>query len=208
MELRDLTNTILSKRRQISATQSMLVGISGIDASGKGYVTARLAKYIEGQGVSVANINVDGWLNLPSIRFSDVDPGWHFYKNALRLGDMFQRLALPLKHDRSVNITAEFAEETTTEFRPHQYNFSNIDIILVEGIFLFKLKYARHFDLKIWIECSFEAALQQAIARSQEGLSADQTIRAYETIYFPAQRLHFEINCPKVSAEIVLNNER
>lgn len=204
MELRDLTNAIRSKRCEISVTESLLVGISGIDASGKGHVASRLADGL--RDVNVAVINVDGWLNLPHVRFSDEGHGRHFYENALRLDAMFERLILPLKQNRSINITADLAEETATEFRPHNYVFDNIDIILLEGIFIFKKPYVDHFDMRIWVECSFATAMKRAVTRSQEGLSSDETNAAYEKIYFPAQRLHNEIDSPKLAVDTILLN--
>lgn len=186
----------------------MLVGISGIDACGKGYVTAKLSQELELKGFSVAVINADGWLNLPHVRFGDRAHGVHFYENALRLDEMFEQLILPLRLNRSIDITADFVDETATEFRPHKYIFQNIDIVLIEGIFLFKKPYGDNFDLKIWIDCSVEAAMTRAVARSQEGLPPDQTIAAYEKIYFPAQRLHFERDLPLAAADLIVQNEK
>lgn len=205
MELRDLTNAILSKRCEIPITESLLVGISGMDASGKGFITSKLAEQLS--AFKVAVVNADGWLNLPHVRFSDEDHGRHFYENALRLDAMFKRLILPLKQSRSINITADLAEETATEFREHNYLFDDIDIILLEGIFLFKKPYADLFDLRIWVDCSFETALSRAIVRSQEGLPTEETIAAYSTIYFPAQRLHFWLDSPREVSDLILQND-
>lgn len=193
-------------RKEVAKESSLLVGISGIDASGKGFVTAKLADRLKSGRVAV--INVDGWLNLPYIRFDPSHPAENFYKNALRLDEMFARLILPLKENRTVDIEMDFAEETAVSFQPHRYTFKDIDIILLEGIFLFKRKYAGLFDLKIWIDCSFETALERAISRSQEGLSTKETVKAYETIYFPAQRLHFERDLPAASSDLVFINDK
>jgi uridine kinase len=64
-----------------------------------------------------------------------------------------------------------------------------------------------HYDLSIWIECNFETALKRALARAQEGLPPADTLRAYETIYFPAQRLHFQLDAPIPAANAVLHND-
>jgi uridine kinase len=199
-----IIETILT---QMPVEQSLLVGISGIDASGKGFITAKLAEEIQQKGFNAANINLDGWLNLPHIRFNPNNPAEHFYENAIRFDEMFETLILPLRENRSIQLTADFAEETATEFRKHKYNFENIDIILLEGIFLFKNEFRTYFDLRIWIECSFEMALQRAIARSQEGLSSEETIKVYETIYFPAQKIHFAEDNPRKLADLIYNNE-
>jgi uridine kinase len=207
MQLDRLCDSIIGTRKQTPHDRSCLVGVSGIDASGKGYVASQLEKQLEDAGERVARINVDGWLNLPHVRFSESNAGEHFYHHALRLDEMFEQLILPLKYNRGVDLTMEFAEETAVNFRPHTYRFENVDIILLEGIFLFKREYVHHYDSKIWIECSFETALQRAIARRQENLSEADTIATYETIYFPAERHHLKLDDPVAAADVIYPNE-
>jgi uridine kinase len=68
--------------------------------------------------------------------------------------------------------------------------------------------YRDYFDLKVWIDCSFATALQRAIARGQEGLPPRETQHAFETIYFPAQRIHLVRDNPSNAADIVFTNEK
>jgi uridine kinase len=49
------------------------VRISGIDASGKGFVTTRIAESLQKRGIKLAVISADGWLNLPHVRFHQQD---------------------------------------------------------------------------------------------------------------------------------------
>ncbi len=89
----------------------------------------------------------------------------------------------------------------------YTYDFQDIDIILLEGIFLFKQELKERYDLRIWIEVSFETALQRAILRNQEGLPADAIARDYHTIYFPAQRLHFAKDQPTAGVDALFVND-
>ncbi|HYR90451.1 MAG TPA: hypothetical protein VE422_40645 [Terriglobia bacterium] len=50
-------------------------------------------------------------------------------------------------------------------------------------------------------------ALERAVARGREGLPFAETVRAYETIYFPAQRLHFERDHPRAAADFIIRND-
>ena len=202
--MKEIINHILSK--EMPTERSLLVGISGIDASGKGFITARVAEELEKKGLNVAAINVDGWLNLPPIRFDKKNPAENFYENAIRFDEMFEGLILPLKENRSIRLTADFAEETATEFRKHEYFYKDIEIILLEGIFIFKNDFRAYFDLKIWIECAFETALGRAVSRLQENLSPAETVKAYETIYFPAQEIHFKQDAPQTYADFIFQN--
>lgn len=206
-ELKKTVSRILAKHGEMPIEQSLLVGISGIDGSGKGFVTGKLVERIWEKGIKAVGINIDGWLNLPDIRFDETNAAENFYRNAIRFEEMFEKLILPLKENRSISLIADFAEETATEFRKHEYFYEDVDIILLEGIFLFKNDFTKYFDLKIWIECSFETALRRAINRSQENLSPEETVKAYQTIYFPAQKIHFTKDNPINIADIIFDNE-
>lgn len=197
---------IESKQTETPAGHAMLAGISGIDASGKGFVTKRIDDELRSKGLRTALIRADDWLELPHIRYGKREPGLHFYEHALRLDEMFERLILPLKKDRSVRLSAELLTETAEKCHKHTYSFHDIDIILVEGIFLFKPRYSPSFDLRIWVDCSFETAMDRAVRRSQEGLDEASTKRAYETIYFPAQLIHLDRDHPVKAADIIINN--
>jgi uridine kinase len=96
-------------------------------------------------------------------------------------------------------------EETATRYRRHRYAFADIDVILLEGIYLLKREFRAQYDCAIWIDCSFEDALARVIERAQEGLSADATRTAYRTIYFPAQEIHFARDAPRDHALIICN---
>lgn len=195
---------ILAKRKEVPMRRSLLVGITGIDGCGKGYLSAKIVAQLQQQHINAVGINVDGWWNLPQNRFNGVTPAEHFYEHALRFDEMFQQLILPLKETRSHRLVADFAEETATEYRKHTYQFENVDIIILEGIYLLKHAFRSYFDLTFWVDCTVETALERALQRGQEGLPPDETIRAYETIYFPAQRIHFARDDPKVAADFIM----
>jgi uridine kinase len=207
VEYAPVISAIAEKRKALSRERTLLVGISGIDASGKGFITAKLAHQLEERGWRIASIGVDGWLNLPHVRFAALDPATHFYEQAFRFEEMFEQLVLPLRDHRSINLEADFTEEAATIFRKHRYDFRAVDIVLLEGIFLLKPAYRHHFDLTVWIDCSFATALKRAITRCQEKLPPRETIAAFETIYFPAQRFHIDRDDPRAAANIVISND-
>jgi len=203
----EIVRTVLDQRKNIPDTRSLLVGVSGIDGCGKGYVARQLQAHLAVHGVIPAILNVDGWLNLPETRFDHNAPATNFYDNAIRLEQFFNQLVLPLRDRRSIHLVADFVEETASNYRKHSYDYDDVSVVLVEGIFLFKPQYRKYFDLAIWIDCSFPTALARAIDRAQEGLSAANTIAVYDTIYFPAQRLHLANDNPRENADLVLEND-
>lgn len=207
IQLNSLISAVVARREEIPRDRALLVAISGIDAAGKGYCAAKIARSLGERRLNVALIGVDGWLNLPQVRFDEENPAKHFYENAFRFEEMFETLVLPLRQNREIDLRMDYTEETATSYREHRYQFREIDVILLEGIFLLKQSLRRHFDLTCWVECSFETALARAIKRCQEGLPPRETVRAFTTIYFPAQRIHFRRDAPRSSADLILPNE-
>ena len=205
--LQTVIDEILDARNSIPAQRSVLTAITGIDGCGKGYIAARIVDALQKKGVRAVAINIDGWLNLPDRRFDASNPAEHFYLHAIRLEEMFARLILPLRDHRSLRLVADYTEETATEYRRHVYEFEDVGVIVLEGIYLLKRAFQAHYDLSIWIDCSFDTALERAISRAQEGLPSEETICAYRTIYFPAQEIHFQRDNPKVEATLTVNND-
>jgi uridine kinase len=207
VSIENVVEKILDARGRIPAARSLLVAVSGIDGSGKGYVTARLVAALKARGVRAAGINIDGWLNLPAVRFDPRNPAEHFYLHAIRFDDMFAQLVLPLRDHRSVRVEVDFAEETATAFRRQRYELQDIDVVVLEGIYLLKRAFQAYYDLSLWLDCSLETALERALARGQEGLPPADTIKAYRTIYFPAQEIHFQRDDPQGAATMIVNND-
>jgi uridine kinase len=202
----EVTRKILEKRFAVPDSRCLLVGVSGIDGCGKGYLAAQLQAHLALHGVIPVILNVDGWLNLPEKRFDQRAPAENFYENAVRFDEFFTQLVLPLRDRRSVHLEADFVEETASQYRRHTYDFKDVSVVLVEGIFIFKPQYRKYFDLAIWVDCSFPTALARAIMRAQEGLSAANTIAAYQTIYFPAQTIHLSQDHPRETADLIFEN--
>jgi len=202
-----VVNEILDARSSISSERSVLTAITGIDASGKGYFTERLVGALQTKGVCAVAINVDAWLNLPNVRFDISNPAEHYYHNAIRFEEMFAQTILPLRDHRSLRIVINYADETATEYRRRIFEFEDVDVIALEGIYLLKRAFQAHYDRSIWIECSFETALERAVSRAQEGLPPKETIRDYRTIYIPAQEIHFQRDNPKGVATLIANND-
>ena len=207
VDIDEVVARVLRQRALIPEARSLLVGVSGIDGCGKGYIAKQIEARLGQHSIAAANINVDGWLNLPEKRFNMIKPAEHFYGNAIRFDELFAKLLLPLKKHRSANLIADCTKETARNYSKRTYSFKNIDVVLVEGIFLFKREYRGPFDLAVWVDCSFATALARALVRAQEGLSPAETIHAYQTIYFPAQKIHFTRDNPRETADLILNND-
>ncbi len=208
-ELGDLVERVAQATEALRKQRSLLVAISGIDASGKGVLAARLAAALEKRGLGVALIGLDAWHRPQTMRLSHHNAAEHFYRHAFRWDELFDLLIDPLVQKRSIELETKLIEVAQDNFYTHAYKFRDIDAVLLEGTFLSKKEFRDRYDLAFWVECSFEAALARALRRNQEGLPEQQIIDDYERIYFPAQRIHLAEDNPKGSADLIyLNEER
>jgi uridine kinase len=206
-DIRDLAAPIEECVAKLRGRRAGLVAISGIDSSGKGYITARLAEEVARRGLNPAVINIDPWHLPQTVRFSESDPGGHFYRNTFRWDDFFRLLIEPLRAGRSIHLTTRLIEIARDRYYDYTYDFRDVDVILLEGIFVLKQEFRERYDLRYWVKCSFETALARALARNQEGLPAEEIVRDYRRIYFPAQRVHFAEDDPVAHADAIYEND-
>ncbi len=207
LDLDPLVREVRAARGRVPARRSGLVALTGIDGCGKGFVASRLGSALEAEGLRAGVIGIDGWLNLPRARFSARRPAEHFYRHAIRFEELFSQLVFPLRERRSIRLEADLAEETATDYRRHVWEYADLDLILLEGIYLLKRAFQGLYDLSIWIDCTRATALERARARAQEGLSPAETERVYRTVYFPAQAIHMKRDRPRRAASRILAND-
>ena len=81
-------------------------------------------------------VTVDGWLSLRPRRFRQERLAEHCYRQVIRFDDMFGRLILPLKGQRSIRVEVDLAEASAIAYRRHIDEFRGVDVIVLEGIYL------------------------------------------------------------------------
>ncbi|HEV8287197.1 MAG TPA: hypothetical protein VGQ09_22970 [Chitinophagaceae bacterium] len=199
--------TIIQNFYAHSADHVFTVAISGIDASGKSYVTKLLEDELRTHGLKIANINLDPWQNPIPVRLQKVNAAENFYKNVFRWNDIFSKLIIPLRKTGNIQHNERLIRTHADEYYDFRFDYNEIDVLLIEAIFLFQEKYLGYYDFKIWIDCSFETGLKRAIQRNVEKLDAEQLMRDYNTYYYPAQRYHFEKDNPRTFADVIHCND-
>lgn len=205
-QLSELCDAIVKQYQKHSYPVAFTIAISGIDASGKGYISRLLHDEIEAKGYKVATINIDPWHNPISERLQKQNPGENFYDHAFRWHDLFTQLIFPLQKNRNIHLETMLIRTNADEYYSYTYDYKEIDILLVEGIFLFRKEFLSYYDWKIWIDCSFENAMKRAIQRNVEKLDEQQLIQDYNTYYYPAQLYHFKNDNPEGIADFIFAN--
>ncbi len=207
VSLADIAEEAAWLRAGTRQSRALLAGMSGIDGSGKTELSKRLARELEHAGLRTALICIDPWQNPQTVRFGGPDPGLHFYDHAIRFDELFAELVDPLVKTRSIHLTVRGIRTDRDVWDDLLYDFDHVDVVLLEGILIFQQRFVKRYDLRIWVECSFETAGRRAVARNVEDLPAERLIEDYDRIYHVAQRHHLLIDDPKAHADIVLIND-
>jgi len=193
--------------RQVGPERAALIGISGINASGKGWLTTRVSRVLKSRGYRVAQVGVEEWRNPQSLRFSEIDPDGHYYHHGVRLDDLFSDLVLPLRKRRSIDIEFDRLDESGLATNRVRRAYDQVDVILLEGVFILKQAYQKIYDWSLWIDCSFATALERALRREPNDLDPGDIVAAHERIYFPAQRYHLDVDDPISATNCTFNND-
>ena len=181
-----------------------LVAISGIDGSGKSTIADEVAAVLTAEGRRVALVRLDDWRTPARVRFIADDPAPHFLDHAYRFDDLFTQLVDPLVRDGSLHLVVDSYPAGADEPVRRLVSHDQVDLVVVEGIFLLERGVRERFDRTYWIDCPAEVALGRALGRNQEGRPPDQLRHDYETIYQPAQQLHLERAAPLANADVVV----
>ncbi len=209
VELEDAVQMIADARRATPSHRALLVAVSGIDGAGKSYWSAQLVQALQSAGHRAGVVNIDLWLALPAERFDPARPGRNFYERGIRFDQMLADLVRPMQQARSLHANIEAADATMADrYRQRTIALEDLDVLVIEGVFLLKRELRDEIDLRIWIDCTFDTALERALDRGQECLPAREVVRDYHTIYFPAQQIHFEIDEPKACADLIAVNDQ
>src|SRR5688500_16541259 len=112
---------IALRRRAVPSDRAMLVGISGIDGAGKGFIAERLREARAVQCTKVALIGADPLQNPLTVRLSEVAPDRHFYDHVFRWEELFYRIVDPLVATRSVDVVVSAIRGDVDRHYPKQY---------------------------------------------------------------------------------------
>lgn len=204
--LKHLATAILTKQKD----SPLLVGIDGIDASGKTTLAEELATELKKSHRSVIRASIDRFHNPKSVRYAK---GEHspegYYFDSFNYKAITEVLLDPLSSGKLYYKTGVFDYRTDTEVILPVQTATKNSILIIEGIFLFRPELINYWDIKIFININFKISIERAVKRVTEKEyigSEEEIIKKYKTRYIPAQQLYFEQAQPKEKTDIVVDN--
>lgn len=206
--LRLLAKQILGIQKNLP----VLVGIDGVDASGKTTLANELAEYLKDSNRNIIRTSIDGFHNPEKVRYAQGrDSAKGYYYDSFNYQAITSLLLDPLSSGKLEYQTANFDYRVDSELVSSTQQATNDSILIMEGVFLFRPELVRYWDFKIFLDVDFKFTLQRALKRQAEKDhlgSEQQIIDKYNNRYIAGQKLYFREANPKTKADIIIDNTR
>ena len=176
------------------STKAQVMAISGIEGSGKRELTEKIAAALKLEGLNVAVIHTDDWEACKSIRFNIMNSPEEYYLNAYRFDEMFENLILPLKLFGSIKTSVNLDDSESP--RTVEYDFKDIDIILIEGVYLIQQAFLDLYDYTCWVKSNFEKAFKKLSESANVEESQEALVNLFEMLIKPAGQYHLYADDP------------
>lgn len=154
---------------RLSQKKQVIIGVSGIRLSGKTGLLGEMTNYFSKSGVSVKSISFSERPGIVEEALNRKNPSKYYYENAFEC-------------NRLKELMGECDEQ----------------VLIVEGLLLFKNTVDIPFDFRIWVDCTFTTSASRASDEERELVS---------NLYMWLMRQHFSIDEPKNKADFIFIND-
>jgi uridine kinase len=201
-----IKESIVSIRKR--KTKPIRVAINGVEGTGKTVFAGKLTEYLNSENINAKQISIDGFHFNKEVRYKQ---GRHSAKGYYE--DSYDEIAFiekVLKSSQSEipNITKAIHDLETDEYlnlKPTEID--NETILITDGAYLFKPKYRKHWDLKIYLKTDFKTALFRGMNRDIELLGGLKAAKEkYDNRYHKASKIYIDENKPEEQADLIIDN--
>lgn len=209
--IKKISEIYLQITRQITAMkkddQALIIGINGVDTSGKTIFTIELKNILVKLGFKIETIHLDDFHNSSDIRSKNPDPIQSYIDHAFNLDMLENELLMPIKSGQLVDkdlLLLDLHKDTYSLEK--RYHIDSNTIVLVEGVLLYRKPLVQYFDLKIYLDVSYDEVIRRAKTRDVP-IFGKEFLEKYNKKYIPIQKQYIESYHPQKNSDIVINNE-
>lgn len=186
-----------------SLRNPMLIGVNGVDTSGKTIFTNKLSDYLIRRGFSIELIHIDDFHNPREIRGKD-DSAQGYIDNAFDLPKLSNLLKTLKNGPTDIQMNLLDLDENTFTKKTH-FITNDHTVMILEGVMLYRPPLNELFDYKIFLDISFDEVLRRAEIRDVPKYG-EAFLQRYIDKYIPAQKMYLEKFSPKEQSDFVIDN--
>jgi uridine kinase len=190
----------------IQKTTPILIGIDGVDGAGKTTFAKSLTEMLKQKNAQVLSASVDNFHNPREVRYKrgENSPEGFFY-DSYNYDLLKEYLLNPFtKNEGKYRLTA-FDHITNSQTNSIPEKVHNNNILIVEGIFLFRPEIINYWDFKILLTADFNTTLKRDIQRTKSKSKTEVTNK-FNTRYRPGQEIYSSLVNLKEKANLIIDN--
>lgn len=180
--------------------------VTGIQGTGKTVFCQQWTQDLQGSGLDALHLSIDAFHNTREIRYRQGrDSAKGYYEDAYN-EKAFVEKVLNASQNEPPQVTMSVYDQLTDEhLNLLPVTISPQTIIVVDGSYLLKEIYRRHWDLKIYLKTDFQTAQNRGTARDAAALGGiEAAIDKYIKRYHLASQMYLEEIDPISIADIVI----
>ena len=192
------------------AGRPVIVGINGVDGSGKTTLSIYLAEALLAMGLSVCRVSVDDFLHPREHRYRRGRQSPEgYYEDSVDYEAMIEGTLKPALNAEggSMRCKTKHFDLVNDERLEVFEDLAGDSCLLIEGVFLFRPEIVPFLHIKIFIHSDFDAVLRRVMTRDRAVFGDEVAVQSqYEKKYIPGQRLYLSEIKPADISDIVIEN--
>jgi len=197
----NLENFIIERKKD----NPFLVGINGVDTSGKTMFTKEFENYLCNKNYKVQVVHIDDFHNPKAIRYSGNNPIDSYIDNAFNLQLLEVEILHPIRTSNLNKSLVLLDLDTDSFINKQTYKIDKDTIILLEGVLLYRVPIDKYFDMRIFLDISFDEVLRRSKIRDVPKFGVE-VLEKCKTKYKPIQLKYFKQWYPKEKSDFIIDN--
>ncbi|GIF53597.1 uridine kinase [Asanoa ferruginea] len=195
---------------EVDRPHPVRVAIDGCSAAGKTTLGDELAETVRARTARhVIRVGIDHFKRAVTARTRfPFDSPESYYLDSWDNDGIRDELLLPLGPGGSRRYRSELMDLAAVTVLDGPIRGAEADAIMIaDGCFLQRPELDDHWDLRIFVDVSFDDVVRRGVARDQVWMvSAEEAERRYRTKYVPGERRYLDDVRPRERAQLVVDN--
>ncbi|MFZ5966958.1 MAG: hypothetical protein ACOYVK_07260 [Bacillota bacterium] len=191
---------------QMNLQKPFIIGVNGVDTSGKTSFSQALSEYLKGKGYHVALIHLDDFHNCRAVKSQADNEIDGYFNHAFNLELLEEEILHPIHHGGYLNKELTLLNlDTDTYINEKHYYVDRGTIVIVEGVLLYRAPIDQYFDYRIFLHIDFPEVLRRAEQRDVPKYGVE-FLERYHKKYIPVQEKYLSMYQPKEKSNLVIDN--
>ncbi len=190
----------------IEQKNSRIIGINGVDTSGKTIFTENYSRYLTSIGIRNQVLHMDDFHNPRDLRYQGNDEAEAYYQHAFNYRQVIEEILKPLRDQSSLDKVVSCLNLDTDRYDTERhYHLDESTVLLIEGVLLFREPLLSYLDGRVFLTISFDEVLNRARLRDVPKYGED-FLNKYITKYIPVQKRYLNEHKPMEGSDVLIDN--